>query len=336
MDGTARRLRHGRAPPLHRPARRVGDLRRPRGAALTARLAGPARPGHRCRRRHRRCRRAPLRGGGGPRRGLRPRRGGAGLRHRRGAAGRGPGRRARALRRRRPRGRPPRRLRPASPTSRPRPSTATSVSTCAAPSSSPAPRRAAMIAHGIKGRLVMIGSVNSLVAEPEAAPYVAAKTGLLGLVRAMAVDLGVHGITANLIAPGPILVERNRALFEAEPLRAGLAQRRPARRPRRARGGRRGGALLRRPAHALRHRRHARGRRGDHGPPAADVKGSASALPGSRVGRGEFDQRAEVAGLGAVADVQHRARCACRWSGRRGACVLSMYIASPALSAVGS
>ena len=82
----------------------------------------------------------------------------------------------------------------------------------------------AMIAHGIKGRLVMIGSVNSLVAEPEAAPYVAAKTGLLGLVRAMAVDLGVHGITANLIAPGPILVERNRALFEAEPLRTGLAR----------------------------------------------------------------------------------------------------------------
>ena len=82
----------------------------------------------------------------------------------------------------------------------------------------------AMIAHGIKGRLVMIGSVNSLVAEPEAAPYVAAKTGLLGLVRAMAVDLGVHGITANLIAPGPILVERNRALFESEPLRGGLAR----------------------------------------------------------------------------------------------------------------
>jgi NAD(P)-dependent dehydrogenase (short-subunit alcohol dehydrogenase family) len=82
----------------------------------------------------------------------------------------------------------------------------------------------AMIAHGIKGRLVMIGSVDSLVAELEAAPYVAAKTGLLGLVRAMAVDLGPHGITANLVAPGPILVERNRALFGSEPLRSGLAR----------------------------------------------------------------------------------------------------------------
>lgn len=81
-----------------------------------------------------------------------------------------------------------------------------------------------MIAHGLPGRLVMIGSVNSLVAEPGASPYVAAKTGLLGLVRAMAVDLGPHGISANLIAPGPILVPHNKASFEAEPLRSGFAR----------------------------------------------------------------------------------------------------------------
>ena len=85
-----------------------------------------------------------------------------------------------------------------------------------------------MIAASRPGRLIMIGSVNSLMAEPEALPYVTAKHGLLGLVRAMAVDLARHRIAANLIAPGPILVERNRALFEAEPLRSGLAQAVPA------------------------------------------------------------------------------------------------------------
>lgn len=85
-----------------------------------------------------------------------------------------------------------------------------------------------MIAAGRAGRVVMIGSVNSLAAEPEALPYVASKHGLLGVVRAMAVDLARYRIAANLIAPGPILVERNRDLFSAEPLRSGLARTVPA------------------------------------------------------------------------------------------------------------
>jgi NAD(P)-dependent dehydrogenase (short-subunit alcohol dehydrogenase family) len=81
-----------------------------------------------------------------------------------------------------------------------------------------------MIAAGKAGRLVLIGSVDSLAADPEAAAYVASKSGLLGLARAIAVDLAAHKITCNLIAPGPIEVERNRALFRSEPLRSGLAR----------------------------------------------------------------------------------------------------------------
>ena len=81
-----------------------------------------------------------------------------------------------------------------------------------------------LIEAGRPGRLVLVGSVNSLAAEPDALPYVASKHGLLGLVRAMAVDLARHRIAANLIAPGPILVERNRCLFTSEPLRSGLAR----------------------------------------------------------------------------------------------------------------
>jgi NAD(P)-dependent dehydrogenase (short-subunit alcohol dehydrogenase family) len=81
-----------------------------------------------------------------------------------------------------------------------------------------------MIAAGKPGRLVLIGSIDGLAAEPEAAPYVASKSGLLGLARAIAVDLAPHRIACNLIAPGPIEVARNRALFASEPLRSGLAR----------------------------------------------------------------------------------------------------------------
>ena len=51
------------------------------------------------------------------------------------------------------------------------------------------------------GRIVNIGSVHSLVASPSKSAYVAAKHGLLGLTRATALEVGEHGITANLVAP---------------------------------------------------------------------------------------------------------------------------------------
>jgi 3-hydroxybutyrate dehydrogenase len=51
------------------------------------------------------------------------------------------------------------------------------------------------------GRIVNIGSVHSLVASPNKSAYVAAKHGLLGLTKATALEVGEHGITANLVAP---------------------------------------------------------------------------------------------------------------------------------------
>ena len=70
-----------------------------------------------------------------------------------------------------------------------------------------------MVEHGIRGRIVNVGSVNSFAAEREAAAYVAAKHGVLGLTQAMAIDLASYGITVNCLAPGPITVERNAAMF---------------------------------------------------------------------------------------------------------------------------
>lgn len=54
------------------------------------------------------------------------------------------------------------------------------------------------------GRVVNIASTEGLGATPGNGPYVAAKHGVIGLTRAMAVDLGRDGITCNAICPGPI------------------------------------------------------------------------------------------------------------------------------------
>eukprot|EP01136_Pigoraptor_vietnamica_P022765 Opistho-1_new@74234 len=52
------------------------------------------------------------------------------------------------------------------------------------------------------GSIVYIGSVHSKEASPLKAPYVAAKHGVLGLCRAVAVEGGPHNIRSNIICPG--------------------------------------------------------------------------------------------------------------------------------------
>jgi len=53
-------------------------------------------------------------------------------------------------------------------------------------------------------RIVNIASTEGLGATPGDTPYVVAKTGVIGLTRALAVDLGSEAITVNCICPGPI------------------------------------------------------------------------------------------------------------------------------------
>lgn len=53
-------------------------------------------------------------------------------------------------------------------------------------------------------RIVNIASTEGLGATGENSPYASAKTGVIGLTRAMAVELGRENITVNCICPGPI------------------------------------------------------------------------------------------------------------------------------------
>jgi len=55
------------------------------------------------------------------------------------------------------------------------------------------------------GRIINIASAHALVASPFKAAYVAAKHGILGLTKTVALEVAEHGITANAICPGYVM-----------------------------------------------------------------------------------------------------------------------------------
>ena len=79
------------------------------------------------------------------------------------------------------------------------------------------------------GRIVSVSSLagrsKSVVAGPS---YMASKAGLLGLTRAIASEMGPHGITANCVAPGRILTDM--AMQAGEEVNRRYAEQIPVRR----------------------------------------------------------------------------------------------------------
>ena len=79
------------------------------------------------------------------------------------------------------------------------------------------------------GRLVLVSSAVALTGSPGQANYAAAKSGLVGLARSLAWELGSRGITVNVVAPGLIETDMVRDLRPAR--RAEYLAMTPLRRP---------------------------------------------------------------------------------------------------------
>ncbi|MDX2266635.1 MAG: SDR family oxidoreductase [Bryobacter sp.] len=79
-----------------------------------------------------------------------------------------------------------------------------------------------MIERGRGGSIIQIGSLTSLQGLPYLAIYAMTKSALAGLTRALAAEWGAHGITVNCIAPGFIVTDLNRAMWQPEEMHAWL------------------------------------------------------------------------------------------------------------------
>lgn len=80
----------------------------------------------------------------------------------------------------------------------------------------------AMIAEGVKGSLIHMGSQMGHVGGPKRSLYCASKWAIEGMNKAFALDLAPHGIRSNTIAPTFIETPLTKPYFEDEAFRASV------------------------------------------------------------------------------------------------------------------
>jgi gluconate 5-dehydrogenase len=73
-----------------------------------------------------------------------------------------------------------------------------------------------MVERGKGGKIVMIGSLMSILGLPYLAPYAMSKSAIYGLTRILAAEWARHGIQVNCIAPGFIITDLNRKMWEPQ------------------------------------------------------------------------------------------------------------------------
>ena len=83
------------------------------------------------------------------------------------------------------------------------------------------------VARG-SGKIVNVGSVQSVLARQTIAPYSASKGGIAQLTRGMAADLARPGIQVNTLSPGYFATDMNRELVDDATFTSWLEARTPA------------------------------------------------------------------------------------------------------------
>lgn len=73
-----------------------------------------------------------------------------------------------------------------------------------------------MVERGRGGKIVHIGSLMSLLGLPYLSIYAMTKSALFGLTRTLAAEWGRHNIQVNCIAPGFIITDLNRKMWESQ------------------------------------------------------------------------------------------------------------------------